>query len=218
MELTVLSVTSRGIVTELTESGKYYSKDSYDIYINGEKYLTTDKVITSVNGLKPETDYEVSAVYQGNTYGPVKVKTNYEYVTLNVREFGAVGDGEHDDTNAIQCAIMACPKDSRVLVPEGTFRIRSVFLKSDLTLELAKGATLLAFTDRENFPILPGLIQSYDEKDEYNLGTWEGNPLDLFSAIICGIDVQNVVITGEGTIDGNTNHDNWWKNCSKYFN
>ena len=44
MELTVLSVTSRGIVTELTESGKYYSKDSYDIYINGEKYLTTDKI------------------------------------------------------------------------------------------------------------------------------------------------------------------------------
>ena len=213
MELTVLSVTSRGIVTELTESGKYYSKDSYDIYINGEKYLTTDKVITSVNGLKPDTAYEVSAVYQGNTYGPVKVKTNYEYVTLNVREFGAVGDGEHDDTNAIQCAIMACPKDSRVLVPEGTFRIRSVFLKSDLTLELAKGATLLAFTDRENFPILPGLIQSYDEKDEYNLGSWEGNPLDLFSAIICGINVKNVVITGEGTIDGNTTHENWWKNC-----
>ena len=213
MELTVLSVTSRGVVVELTDSGKYYSRSSYDIYVNGEKFVNTDKVITSLHGLKPDTEYSITAEFEGSTYGPVKVKTNYEYVTLNVREFGAVGDGEHDDTNAIQCAIMACPKDSRVLVPEGTFRITSLFLKDDLTLELAKGATLLAFTDREKFPILPGLIQSYDETDEYNLGTWEGNPLDSFSAIICGINVKNVCITGEGTIDGNTTHDNWWKNC-----
>ena len=169
MELTVLSVTSRGVVVELTDSGKYYSRSSYDIYVNGEKFINTDKVITSLHGLKPDTEYNITAEFEGNTYGPVNVKTNYEYVTLNVREFGAVGDGEHDDTNAIQCAIMACPKDSRVLVPEGIFRITSLFLKDDLTLELAKGATLLAFTDREKFPILPGLIQSYDETDEYNL-------------------------------------------------
>lgn len=213
MELTLVSVTGRSAVVELTESGKYYSKEKIDIYVDGRQYMTSDKVVTSIYGLKPDTEYTITAMYEGSEYGPIKVKTDYEYVTLNVRDFGAVGDGTHDDTNAIQCAIMACPKDSRVLVPEGTFRIRSIFLKSDLTLELAKGATLLAFTDRENFPILPGLIQSYDESEEYNLASWEGNPLDSFSAIICGINVENVRITGEGTIDGNTNHDNWWKNC-----
>lgn len=109
----------------------------------------------------------------------------YEFVTLNVRDFGAYGDGVHDDTNAIQCAIMASKKNCRVYVPEGTYRISSIFLKDDLTLELAKGATLLAFTDRDKFPILPGLIESYDEKSEYNLASWEGNPVDSFSAIIC---------------------------------
>ena len=130
-----------------------------------------------------------------------------------IRDFGAYGDGEHDDTNAIQCAIMASKKNCRVYVPEGTYRISSIFLKDDLTLELAKGATLLAFTDRDKFPILPGLIESYDEKSEYNLASWEGNPVDSFSAIICGLNVKNIVITGEGTIDGGTTHDNWWKNC-----
>jgi polygalacturonase len=213
MELTVLSVTGRSAVVELTDSGKYYSDSAYDILVNGEKFMTTDKVITSLNGLKPDTEYSISAEYQGKTYGAVKIKTDYEFVTLNVREFGAVGDGEHDDTNAIQCAIMAAPKNSRVLVPEGVYRITSIFLKDDLTFEIAKNATLLAFTDREKFAILPGIIQSYDENDEYNLGTWEGNPLDSFSAIVCGINVKNVRIVGEGTIDGNTTHDNWWKNC-----
>ena len=71
---------------------------------------------------------------------------------------------------------------------------------------------LSAFTEREKFPILPGVIESYDETDEYNLGSWEGNPLDCFSAIVCGINVENVVITGEGTIDGNAGFDNWWYN------
>ncbi len=212
MELTVLSVTGRTAAVELTDSGKYYSAKSYDIYLNGEKFITTDKVITSLNGLKPDTHYSVAAEYDGVKY-ETSFKTDYEFVTLNVRDFGAVGDGEHDDTNAIQCAIMAAPKNSRVLVPEGTYRITSIFLNDDLTFELAKGATLLAFTDREKFPVLPGIIQSYDEKEEYNLGTWEGNPLDSFSAIICGINVKNVRITGEGTIDGATTHDNWWKNC-----
>lgn len=213
MELVLVTNTSRNAVVELTEAGKYYSKKEYDIYVNGELFTHTDKQVTSLYGFKPDTDYEITAVYDGKEYGPVKLHTDYEFVTLNVRDFGAYGDGVHDDTNAIQCAIMASKKNCRVYVPEGTYRISSIFLKDDLTLELAKGATLLAFTDRDKFPILPGLIESYDEKSEYNLASWEGNPVDSFSAIICGLNVKNIVITGEGTIDGGTTHDNWWKNC-----
>ncbi|MDD3239310.1 MAG: glycoside hydrolase family 28 protein [Lachnospira sp.] len=213
MELKLVNVTGRSAVVELTESGKYYTEKQFEIYVNGNKYMDSDKVITSIYGLNPDTEYQISAVYDGKNIDAVTAKTNYEYVTLNVRDFGAYGDGEHDDTNAIQCAIMACPKDSRVLVPEGVFKISSLFLKDDLTLELAKDAVLSAFTEREKFPILPGTIESYDETKEYNLGSWEGNPLDTFSAILCGINCNNVVITGEGTIDGCTSFENWWDNC-----
>ena len=213
MELKLVNVTGRSAVVELTESGKYYTENKYDIYLNGSKYMESDKVITSIYGLLPDTEYKISAVYNEQSIEAVTVKTNYEYVTLNVRDFGAYGDGEHDDTNAIQCAIMSCPKDSRVLVPEGVYKISSIFLKDDLTLELAKGAVLSAFTEREKFPILPGTIESNDETKEYNLGSWEGNPLDCFSAIICGINCNNVVITGEGTVDGCTTFENWWGNC-----
>ena len=213
MELKLVTNTARSAVLELTESGKFYTESQYDIYVNDEKYMESNKVITSLFDLKPDTDYNVYAVYNGQKTNEVNIHTKYEFVTLNVRDFGALGDGVHDDTNAIQCAIMACPKDSRVLVPEGEYKVSSVFLKSDLTLELAKGAVLSAFTERDKFPILPGVIESYDEKEEYNLGSWEGNPLDCFSAILCGINAENVVITGEGTIDGNTTFENWWNNC-----
>ena len=55
--------------------------------------------------------------------------TDSEFVTLDVRDFGAKGDGIQDDTLFIQAAIMACPEKSRVLIPAGTYRIVSLFLK-----------------------------------------------------------------------------------------
>ena len=67
---------------------------------------------------------------------------------------------------------MACPKDSRVLIPEGVYRITSLFLKDHLTLELAKGAVLSADTQREKFPILKGTCQNEEKGKEYILGTW----------------------------------------------
>lgn len=55
------------------------------------------------------------------------------------------------------------------------------------------------------------MIESYDEQGEYNLGTWEGNPLPMFAGIITGLDVENVLIYGRGTINGNASKENWWK-------
>ena len=219
MELKVVTLTSRNVTFELDDGGKYYSKAEYEITIKNTadegdlRKITSDKTITTVYGLKPDTEYEAGVAYAGEEVEAISFRMDKESYTLNVREFGAYGDGEHDDTNAIQCAIMACKKDMRVLVPEGIYKISSIFLKDDLTLELAKGAVLSAFVEREKFPILPGMIESYDEDEYYNLGSWEGNPLDTFSAIICGLNCKNVIITGEGVIDGNTTHDNWWKNC-----
>lgn len=210
MELKLVAKTARSICFEITESGKYFTEKPYDIILDGRKIMDGEKVVTTIHNLEPDTEYEITVEMEGENIPPLKVKTEYQFVTLNVRDFGAYGNGEHDDTNAIQAAIMACPKNSRILVPAGIYKIVSLFLKSDITIELAKGATLSAFTDRNRFPIFPGIIESYDETEEYNLGSWEGNPLDMFTGIICGVNVENVVITGEGTIDGCADFDNWW--------
>jgi hypothetical protein len=43
--------------------------------------------------------------------------------SVSVKDFGAVGDGWHDDTAAIQASIAALPKGGSVFVPPGAYRI-----------------------------------------------------------------------------------------------
>lgn len=211
MRVSCIFQTARCAVLELGENKIFELGESLDIFVNGKFYKTTDRVITSIYGLKPDTYYEITVKNKEET-GLVTIHTDYEFVTLNVRDFGAKGDGVQDDTLFIQAAFMACPKDGRVLIPEGIYKVTSLFLKDNLQVELAKGAVISAVTDRSQFPVLPGLIQSYDEEEEYNLGTWEGNPLPMFSGIITGINVRHVVFYGEGLIEGNASDepDNWW--------
>ncbi|MBQ8279800.1 MAG: glycoside hydrolase family 28 protein [Roseburia sp.] len=213
MELKLLMKSARSVTLELADGGIYNTKETFRIFLNGAMVKETDQVITSVFGLKPETNYDVHVKNMADEeVASISFATEYEFVTLNVRDFGAKGDGVSDDTKFIQAAILSCPKESRVLVPAGTYKITSLFLKSNLNLELAKGAELLAETDRYAYPMFPALIESYDETDEYNLGTWEGNPLPMFAGIITGVDVENVLIYGEGTINGNASKENWWHN------
>lgn len=213
MEIRLVMKTARSVSLELDDGGIYKTKEVYRILVNGDEVKTTDTVITSLYGLKPDTDYEIGVEDAcGIRQGEIAFRTDYEFVTLDVRKFGAKGDGVSDDTTFIQAAIMACPPESRVLIPAGTYKITSLFLKSGINVELAKGAELLADTDRSHYAILPGLIESYDETGDYNLGTWEGNPLPMFAGIISGIDVSDVTLYGEGSINGAANHENWWKN------
>lgn len=210
MELNIILKTSRSVVFEIEDGDIFYTKVSYSIKLNGEDYGTTNKVITGLYHLRPDTSYRLLVERDGKSES-VTFTTLTESFTMNVKDFGAKGDGESDDTCCIQAAIMVCPENGRVYIPKGNYRITSLFLKSNLRMELDKDAVLTAFTNRENHPVIPGRIQNYEETREYYPGTWEGNPLTMFSGIIHGMDVENVVIYGQGRIDGNAGFDNWWK-------
>ncbi len=213
MRIAIIMMTAHSVSLEIDDGGIYETKEKYEVFVNGELWKRTAKVVTTLYDLKPDTEYQVEVKGEnGRTEGEISFRTDREFVTLNVRDFGAKGDGETDDTNFIQAAILCCPKDGRVLIPKGTYKITSLFLKSDIAVEIAKGAQLVADTVREHYAILPGMIESYDEKEEYNLGTWEGNPLKMFAGIITGVNVSNVKLYGEGSINGAANHENWWYN------
>ena len=78
---------------------------------------------------------------------PVVAKDNQRNV-VNVRDKGARGDGNNDDTDAIQAAIDALPAGGgTVHVPAGTYMIdaaRAINLRSNVRLEMADEARLTA--------------------------------------------------------------------------
>ncbi len=149
---------ARAAVIELDDGGLYDTFFSWEVYVNGQRQGTTKKVETYVDGLVPGTRNVVKFVNGDEVY-EAGVTTPQESATIDVRDCGAKGDGKHDDTVNIQAAIMACPKDGRVLVPAGKYLVKSLFLKSGCSIELQEGSQILARHDRDQLAYIPGTLK-----------------------------------------------------------
>ena len=216
METNVIWRNARAAVIELDDGGYFTCADTWEIFVNDEPAGTTNTVETYVDGLIPGKRNLVRFVC-GERELSVGVTTPAEPFTINVRDCGAKGDAEHDDTTNIQAAIMACPKGGRVLIPAGSYRIKSLFLKSNINIELAEGAVLLARHDRAALAYIPGTVTGnegagYAGTDMLPLGRWEGESFSTYCSTFTGLGVHDVCIYGRGAIDGQTDfaEDNWW--------
>lgn len=118
---------------------------------------------------------------------------------FNIIDFGAIGDGETKATEAINNAIQACSAagGGMVLVPEGVYHTGAVHLKSNVNLHLAEGAVLKFSRDHNDY--LPMVFTR-----------WEGTELYNYSPFVYAFQQENVAITGQGILDGNSDKDHWW--------
>ena len=209
----VIYKTPRSVTFDIDDGGKYYTRDAYTLSIGGREIKDNRSVVT-VFGLEPDTLYDVKVTFDSykEPTETLDFKTEHESMTLNVRDFGAYGDGGHDDTAFIMAAIMCAPKDGRVLIPEGNYKHRGIYLKSDMRIELAKGATLSLMKDRLEIPRFPAHLEGSNGHDGYFLGTWEGEPQPMFNASVSAIGVKNSCIYGEGVMDGCASKEDWWLN------
>ena len=203
-------VSPRSCTVLIDENGDYYARCAYRSTLNGEAVKNGQRSVLSLYGLWPDTEYTLECVFEDQRTERLSFRTAAERCTFDVRRFGAIGDGTHDDTAALQAAILCCPEGGRVLVPRGRYLTGPLFLKSHLTLELAEGAVLCLTPDRGRFPVLPGMTRTTDEKGEVLLGSWEGNPLDTYASALTGIGVIDVAIIGKGVIDGQGQDGVWW--------
>ncbi len=214
MKFHILWKSARRVTIELDET-EIYETEPYQIFLNGEFYRESNKMIDTIAELEPKTSYNIVLKRGSSCSEPVFVTTEEERLTLDVKCFGAFGDGRHNDTAAIQAAILSCPPNGRVSIPAGEYLVTALFLKSHMTLEVAKGASLLGIYDRELIPILPGEVNDGKKGEAYQLGTWEGNPVECFASMITGMYVEDVVICGEGVLDGRASFANWWGTCKE---
>lgn len=208
----IVATTSSSITFEIV-NGRYYdlSEPLTLTLIDGEQQIvaemTTKKVINTFYHLEPLTSYCICA----QEIHSKEVWTQENNYTLDVRDFGAIGDGIHNATTCIQAAILSCPAGSKVLIPEGTYLVTSLFLKSHMELEIGSQARLIGDTNPDHFPIFPDMLETKNNEKYFSFGPWEGNPHRCYASIINAVNVEDVKIYGEGIIDGKASYDNWWK-------
>jgi len=102
--------------------------------------------------------------------------------TYNIVDYGAKPDGKTLATKAIQETIDACNNagGGTVIIPAGKFLSGTIYLTSNIRLEISEGATLMGSRNLEDYP------ESVDGDRHF----------------IVAETAKNVIISGNGAIDG----------------
>ena len=171
MNFHLLELFVRSATFELDNRDIYHSSQPYSVFLNGKEVLSnrTENVF-SLYHLLPNTSYTV-LLRCGKKEEKRTFCTPEETVLLDVRDFGAAGNGKDSSTSAIQAAILSCPAGGTVYFPKGIFLSGPLFLKSCITLYLDEGAVILEETDRSKQAGLPVATDRANETSEYYLGT-----------------------------------------------
>jgi polygalacturonase len=122
---------------------------------------------------------------------PIIKTTSFRADTVNISNFGAKGDGQFLNSEAIDKAITTISQRGGgvVLVPAGLWLTGPIEMKNNVNLHVSREAILL-FSDKfEDYK----LVES----------NWEGQPAWRNQNPISGKNLENIAITGKGIIDGN---------------
>ncbi|HEY8542573.1 MAG TPA: glycoside hydrolase family 28 protein [Pseudothermotoga sp.] len=114
-------------------------------------------------------------------------------------EFGAISDGKTDCTNAFKNAIDTVSNlgGGKIIVPPGEYLTGSIHMKSNIELHLEYGAKIKFDQDPNKY--LPVVLTRFEGMELYN-----------YSPFIYASDQQNIAITGEGILDGQSDNEHWW--------
>ena len=153
-------------------------------------------LLISCHGSKSITDTVWNEVPQILKLINKPVFQDQEYSILN---YGAIGDGKTDCTEAFRTAIEHCHLSGggKVVVPEGIYLTGAIHLKSNVNLHITKNATILFSQDTKKF--LPTVYTRFEGVECIN-----------YSPFIYAFGQQNIAITGSGTLDGQASTENWW--------
>ena len=202
---------SVSVCFEIDNELPYYCDKEYTVILDGKPVLTGNTNVFSLFGLEPdrEYDYEVTGIGSGT------FRTEKETCAVNVKDFGAKGDGVSDDTVCIQTAINCLPKGGRLFFPEGVYPTAPLTLKSHITVDLSENAVILGVTDTSRYPVIPGTSTDLVTGEDVYFGAWEGNAVPMHQSLIFAEYAEDITIVGRGTIDGNAQNSEWWINVKE---
>lgn len=115
----------------------------------------------------------------------------------NVREFGAIGDGQHIDSPALNAALEKAAQDGggTVIVPQGVYMCYSIHLQSGVTIQIDEGAVIKAAPVTEE--------EGYDEPEHNDWTDYQDfGHSHWHNSLLWGENLHDVVLEGGGLIDG----------------
>ncbi len=110
--------------------------------------------------------------------------------SVNIIDFGAIGDGMTLNTKAIAEAIEKVSEKGggKVIIPRGIWLTGPIILESNINIHAEEGALILFSDDKSLYP----LIET----------SFEGLNTVRCTSPIYGRDLENIAITGKGIFDG----------------
>lgn len=212
----ILCVTPVSACFELKNDAPYYAPVGYTVFLNGEQQFRGDTNVFSVFSLRPGTDYVLRLDYDDGAVDEAHFTTKTVTAGVNVKDFGAVGDGVTNDTAAVQAAIHFLPEGGLLHFPAGSYLTGPLALKSHITLEFGQEAVLLGDPVREHYPILPGCVTDCYSGEEVHFGAFEGNAVPMYQALVTAEYARDITIVGPGTVDGNAQNSDFWTHFTEF--
>lgn len=164
------------------------------------KYVLLLLIFFAVGSAKAQLSEEEKQAAIGEIVDRIELPAIPEY-SVSVTEFGAKGDSVSNNKRAFDRAMSALKERNGgiLVVPKGIYTVNGpIHFVSNVNLHLEEGAKIRFGSDPKDYPLV--------------LTSWEGTMLYNYSPLIYGNELENIAITGKGTIDGEGGGD-WaaWK-------
>ena len=197
---------------------------SYDVYVNYKQSINAKEAIIGVLWAswifeKPTSFLSCKSKYPPVNINKISIEAPFDMPIIKVPDFskceqmsitafGAKQGDKEKTTNAIKKAIDCANKigGGVVIIPEGLWITGKIHLKSNVNLQLNKGAVLVFSENPADY--LPAVYT-----------TWEGMECYNYSPLIYAFKCKNIAITGEGEIKAKMDvWNNWFSRSPAHMN
>ncbi|MGQ1945663.1 glycoside hydrolase family 28 protein [Geofilum sp. OHC36d9] len=154
-------------------------------------YLLLPFIVSGCASSTSDNQYAYKDYYKGLPFNmPILSPPQFPDFVVSITEVGGIGDGRHTNTKAFEKAMttLADKGGGTLFVASGIWLTGPITFRSNVNLYLDKGALILFSRNFNEYPLVETIFEGLDTR--------------RCQSPISGRNLENIAITGYGTIDG----------------